>query len=476
MVVRDSAKFLVIFASEKCTIAQNLKNFMMKNQLSDSFKIGHPLGCLLLALLTCTSAQAAEVEEAGIRGLRVSGFGTLGLTHHNNHDVGMISSFGQESPAYNGVSENLDSVLGAQLNWQATDATSFVLQAAGRAGEGMKPQVRMGYVRQQFGQNLSVRLGRYRSALFFDADVTEIGYANLTARKPLPVYWISNNVAAIDGIDVQWHHTSGNAGWLLDVYAGQANAKQNWPLIKGTTQLKDIRGFALTYMLSNVSLRASKTWVGEYTVQSRQIDQMNTGLQQAAGGLASLAATPVLPAPLRANLASKASEVASYANPFNNQPIYTSLGINVNWNNWSVMGGWVGFDSQSAMIGKYNSYSVTVGRSIGNFTPYIELAHQRRANPIFNTNALGPTGLHPQLDAGLAQLQGMLSEAAQFADFSMRSASVGMRWDVQKDMALKLQYDLIKTPSPYRAGGLATSTLPINNKVHLVSVVFDFIF
>lgn len=449
----------------------------MKTHLPDPFKIGRPLGCLLLALLTCASAQADESEEATTsRGLRLSGFGTLGLTHHNNRDVGIISSFGQESPAYDGLSENLDSVLGAQLNWQATDDTSLVLQAAARAGEGMKPEVRMGYMRQQFGQNLSVRLGRYRSALYFDADVTEIGYANLTARKPLPVYWISNNVAAIDGVDVQWHHTSGNAGWLLDVYAGQAHAKQNWPLIKGTTKLKDIRGFALTYMLSNVSLRASRTWVGEYTVQSRQVDQINAGLQQTAGGLATLAATPILPPPMRAQLASRAAELSSYTSPFDNRPIYTSLGINANWNNWSLMGGWVGFDSQSAMIGKYNSYSVTLGRSMGNFTPYIEWAQQRRANPIFNTNALGPTGLNPQLDAGLAQLQGMLSEAAQFADFSMRSTSVGMRWDVQKDMALKLQYDRIKTPSPYRAAGLATSTLPIRNKVHLLSVVLDFVF
>ncbi len=456
--------------------AENLSIFMMKNYLPDPFKLGRPLGCLLLALLACTAAQAQATEETGIRGVQFSGFGTLGLTHHNNRDVGVISSFAQAYPAQSGVSENLDSVFGAQLNWQASDDTSLVLQAVGRAGEGMKPQLRMGYVRQQFGQDLSVRVGRYRSALYFDADVTEIGYANLTARKPLPMYWISNNVAAIDGIDVQWRHTTGNAGWLLDAYAGQGNTKQKFPLIQGDTKLRDIRGFALTYMLSNVSLRASRTWVGKYAVESRQVEQMNAGLQQAAGGLAALAAVPVLPAPARASLASKASEIASYANPFNNQPIYTSLGFNANFDKWSVMGGWVGFDSQSAMIGKYNSYSVTVGRSIGNVTPYIEWAHQRRANPIFNTSALGPTGLNPQLDAGLSQLQGMLSEAAQFADFSMRSTSVGVRWDVQKDMALKLQYDLIKTPSPYRAGGLATSTLPINNKVHLVSVVFDFIF
>lgn len=448
----------------------------MQNYLPSPPKLGRPLGCFLLALLTCAPAYAEEGDESAARGLKLSGFGTLGLTHHNNDDVGVISSFSQKSPARSGLSGNLDTVLGVQLNWQAADATSFVLQAAGRAGESMKPQVRMGYVRQQFGQDLSVRVGRYRSALYFDADVTEIGYANLTVRKPVPVYWISNNVAAMDGVDVQWRHTSGNAAWLLHGYAGQGEAKHRFPLITGDTELRDIRGFAVTYTLSNVSLRASRTWVGKYAVQSRQVDQMNAGLLQAAGGLAALAAAPVLPASVRADLAGKASEVASYTNPFDNQPIYTSLGINANFDNWSLMGGWVGFDSQSLMIGKYNSYYVTVGHSIGNFTPYVEFARQRRSNAIFNPGALGATGLNPQLDAGMAQVQGLLSEAAKFADFSMRSVSVGVRWDIRENMALKLQYDRLKTPSPDRAGGLATSTLPIKNKVNLVSVAVDFVF
>lgn len=448
----------------------------MPNYLPYLRKAICPVGVLLIALSPFASACAEEGEESTAKALKLSGFGTLGLSHHHNHDVGVISSFSQKSPAYSGVSANLDTVLGLQLNWQAADATSFALQAVGRAGESMTPQVRMAYVRQQFGPDLSVRVGRYRSPLYFDSDVTEIGYANLTARKPIPVYWISNSVAAVDGADVQWRKTTDNTAWLFHGYAGRSHVKHRFPLVTGDSTLSNIKGVAVTYMLANVSLRASRTWVGKYAMQASQLDQMNAGLQQAAAGLSALSMSPMLPDALRANMASRASAAASYINPLDNQPIYTSLGFNANWGQWSLLGGWVGFHSQSEMIGKYDTYYITVGRSIGDFTPYIELARQRRSSALFNTSALGPTGLSSQLDAGLVQIQGSLSEMSRFADFSTRSASVGVRWDVRENMALKLQYDRFKTPSPYNAAGFATSTLPINNRVHLVSAVLDFIF
>ena len=45
-----------------------------------------------------------------------------------------------------------------------------------------------------------------------------------------------------------------------------------------------------------------------------------------------------------------------------------------------------------------------------------------------------------------------LSETSRFANFATSSVSVGVRWDVRENMALKLQYDRFKTPSLYRHG------------------------
>lgn len=441
-----------------------------------------PVGVWLLSLAALAPAYAQEADSLvnTPSSLKLSGFATLGLTHHHNSDVGVVFSFDQKSPANQGISGNLDSVLGLQLNWQATESTSAVVQAVGRAGENMTPKLRMGYVRQQWGQDLAVRVGRYRSPLYFDSDVTEIGYANMTVRPPLPVYWIANSVITIDGADVQWRHQLGNAALLLQGYAGSNSYKIRFnnltPVVESDNELTGLKGLAASVTLPHVTLRASRTWVNRTTLRSSQVDQLNTGLMQMAGGLSALAATPLLPNTLRAGLGNQAQTALGYINPFDGSPIYTSVGFNANWHSWVMMGEWARFNAGSAILGNADSHHLTIGRSLGDFTPYIGIARQQRKTSALNTSALGPTGLSAQLDAGLAQLQGSLNDAALNANKSSHSVTVGMRWDFQDNMALKVQYDRIQTPSPYHPGPFANFRLPIDNRVNLVSVVLDVVF
>lgn len=444
-----------------------------------------PMGALLLSLAALAPAYAQEAEAlASIPStpspIKLSGFATLGLTHHNNDDVGMVFSFDQKSPAKRGLSGNLDSVLGLQLHWQATESTSAVVQAVGRVGENMAPKLRMGYVRQQFGQDVAVRVGRYRSPLYFDSDVTEIGYANMTVRPPLPVYWIANSVMTIDGADVQWRHQLGNAALLLQGYAGSNSYKIRFnntaPVVESDNELTGLKGLAASVTLPHVTLRASRTWVNRTTLRSSQVDQLNAGLTQMAGGLSQMAANPMLPHALRAGLSNQAQATLGHINPFDSSPIYTSVGFNTNWNHWVMMGEWARFNSGSAMLGNADSHHLTIGRSLGDFTPYIGIARQQRKTSALDTRALGPTGLSPQLDAGLAQMQGSLNAAALGTNKSSHSVTLGMRWDFQDNMALKVQYDRIQTPSPYHPGPFANFRLPIDHRVNLVSMVLDVVF
>ncbi|MFC7655151.1 hypothetical protein ACFQT4_23940 [Pseudoduganella danionis] len=152
---------------------------------------------LALALLLASALAAARADEAANAAnsandapaaLRLSGFGTLGITHNDNSDAGAIFSSAQKRPAGQGWSANLDSVLGLQLEWQAGANTAFVLQGVVRAGDDLSPELRMAYLRQQISNDFAVRAGRIRSPLYFDSDVVEIGYAYLMARPALPLY------------------------------------------------------------------------------------------------------------------------------------------------------------------------------------------------------------------------------------------------------------------------------------------------
>jgi len=397
-------------------------------------------------LFTCamSTAFAGEAEVAP-NPVRLSGFATVGLTHNDNSEAGVIFSSAQKHPVTQGYSGNLDSVLGLQLDWQLLPTTSVVVQGVARAGEDFEPKLRMGYVRQQLGNDTALRVGRMRSPLFFDSDVAEIGYAYLMSRAPMPVYVVPNNVTHLDGADLQWRHSVGNTAFLLQGYYG-SNKYKHYLSTPSTVQdtdveLHDIAGIAVSATLSNLTLRASHTTTGAYTMRSPEISQLNAGLAQVAAALGGAAANPMLPAQMAQALTAQAQKVSGFTNPFDAKPIYTSLGFDSNLDAWRVTGELALLDTQGALTGKYRGYHLSVGYSLGAFTPYVSLARERRMNTALDTSALAATGMSLELDGAISQLKGALDQAAQLADFSMSSASVGVRWDVREDMAVKVQYD-----------------------------------
>ena len=435
--------------------------------------------CLLAAMaLIASQAHADEGGEDSPSRFKVSGFATLALSHNNKAQAGAITSFAQDQPARQGWSGDLDSVLGLQLDAYLLPGTSLTLQGVARPDNKMQPQLRMAYLRQQLNSDTSLRLGRIRSPLYFDSDVAEIGYAYLMERPPIPLYGIVNSVTSLDGMDVQWRSALGSAALLVQGYYGQDHYRHQF-YNQGnvaSADLSDIRGLAVSAALPSVTLRASRTWVGSYTMTSPTITALDQGLGQLSQGVAAIAANPQLPAAMGAALTQQANQISALQNPFNNRPIYTSLGFDANWQDWRFLGEWAQLDSRSAMVGRYKGYQFTVAYNLGNFSPYVSLSSQQRQDSGLNTSALNPTGLSQGLDAGLAQMQGGLNQAAGFANLSMRSASLGLRWDFEERKALKFQFDHLSTPNTGVPGSLAVGQLPFRNTVNLFTVALNIVF
>lgn len=434
-----------------------------------------------LAAVSPASAQEAETAPNARPMLQWSGFGTLGLTQHDNTGASPIFAFSQKAPARSGLSANLDSVLGVQLDVRPLEGTSVTLQAVARAGDELEPKVRMAYVRQQLGQDGAVRLGRIRSPFYLDSDVSEIGFAYLLTRPALPLYNVAaNNVPHVDGGDIQWRYSAGSAALLVQGFAGSSGYQHIFynlePAVHADAKFRGIKGLALSLSLPDVTFRASRTWVDEYSMRSSAIDQINSGLTQMAGGLALVASNPYLPDVLRAGLATQAKAIEGYVNPFDNRPIYTSLGFDATYQSWRLLGEWAVFDSRSAMVGRYRGYQATVAYTLGDFTPYLTSSRNDRLGSPMDTSALHATGLDPTLDGGLAAMQSALNRASQFANLSARSTGLGLRWDCRDNVALKFQYDRMKTPSVTSPGVFAVPSLPFRNSINLFSATLDFVF
>jgi hypothetical protein len=430
------------------------------------------------------AATAADPSAGFGDAWRLSGFATLGLTHHGNRTAGVITSFSQREPAQDGVSARLDSVAGVQLDLRLREGTTATAQGVVRPGDDFRPQLRMAYLRQALSADAAVRVGRLRSPLYFDSDVAEIGFAQLTTRPAMPVYGVTANyVPHLDGADLQWRRNFGQAGVLVQAYGGQARGRQIFhntnPLDEARFDLRGVFGVALSVGLPAVTLRIAHTVTDRFELRSPQLDALNGGIGTIAGGLAAVASDPRLPAPARAALQGQAAGIAALSQPFDSRPTYTSVGFDTNLAQWRVTGEWAAFDSRqtaSGLVGQYRGATVTVGYSWGAFTPYVGIARNDRSGGNLDTQVLQPTGIDPALDGAIAQARAGLDAAARFADLSSRSATVGMRWDARDNLAVKLQFDRLTTPSSGVPGVLAVPALPFDNRVNLFSASLNFIF
>lgn len=438
-------------------------------------------GMGLAGLLAGASAHAAgEASESQGSTLRFSGFATLGLAHNDNATAGAITSFSQLRPVRKGWSANMDTALGLQLEWQPAQGTTLQLQGVSRTGEDMKPRLRIAALRQQLGQGLSLNLGRVRSPLFFDSSIAEIGYANLSVRPAPAIYAVTNSVASLDGADLHWRLNLGDASLLAQVYGGRYDYTQRFnnfsPAISADASLRGLVGFSLSAHLQDLTLRFSHTEIDRYVLRSEQVSQLNQGLEQVGGALRQLAVNPMLPPTLQAALQTKSQGVEALRNPFDGRPSYSSLGLDGNWQQWRVLAELIWLDPSNDLVGRSRGYSLTLARSLGDVTPYLSVARLKRSRATLNTEALAATGLNPQLDGALQQLQQGFGRAQQFADISSRSLSLGLRWDWRENMAIKTQLDLVRTPDAGKPGPLAVLSLPFNHKLQLFSVTLDLVF
>ncbi|NLS25652.1 hypothetical protein S2M10_06200 [Sphingomonas sp. S2M10] len=426
-----------------------------------------------------TDPSDAPAPDKAASNFHVSGFATAGLVYNDNRDVGVLTAYSDAHPSRRGISADLDSVLGLQAVWRPLPGTSLTAQGVARPdGDSVRVDLRMAYVRQELGRNVAVRVGRIRSPLYFDSDVAEVGYAYLTARPPIPLYSIVNSVGSLDGGDVQLRHGWGNAAVMVQGYVGDTRYDHQFYNQESAARARiiGIHGASVSLILPSITIRASRTWTRRYTMRGANIDQLNAGLAQLAGGLSMAAANPFLPAPYATALSAKAAGVSALTNPFDNKPIYTSIGFDAAYRKLRVLGEWTALDSQSPMIGKYEGFQGTLGYSIGTVTPYVTYAKNRRTDGPLDTNALSATGFDTALDAALGQLQGAFAIARGFADLSMRSLSVGARWDLRANMAVKLQVDRLTTPSPSVPGMFAAPRLPIDRTANLATLALNLVF
>jgi hypothetical protein len=403
-------------------------------------------GCLAVALLSISNAAPAQdpggVDEQPAFILR--GFGTLGLARSSNGQAQVARDLQQIRGIPKHWSGRTDSNFGLQFSYLASDTVEATAQVVSRYGSDgdSKPELTELLVRYDPNAYLSLRGGRIGTDFFMHGDSRLVGYSQLAARPSID-YFSTLAVTYLDGVDGQVTLPLGDGLLRGKLYYGSFGEK-----------------FPLAFV--NLNLRGTRS-ISSYL-------DYREGNWQWRGGMARASFKRQLPGlgDFQKTLVGMGASSAARALDMQGTELrYYSIGVVYDRAPLLLqfMLGRLSFDSK--LFQDQDSAMLQAGYRIGEFTPFIAYSRlkSRRAHV---ATGLPDEGIGALLNTRVSSLL-----AETFVD--QHTVSLGLRWDFQRNMALKFQADMIRSD----ADSLFTAvkaTPRWNGKTNIFTLALDFVF
>lgn len=458
----------------------------------------HERPSLLIALLAsgfAFNAPASTAAELDSSPIRLSGFGTIGMAHTQGDGAAFVRDITQPKGANNrGISFDLDTRLGIQVNYDITDKFEAVAQVVSRYRNENNywPELTWGFLKYTYDDMLELRVGRIGYDGYIGADTRDVGYSFLWARPPTDYF-----------------------GTLLFPYQDGGDIVFRMPVMRGVGRIKLYSGITRQQVNSLMEQREWATSLGTITTPALGATQ-DLNKSRATGGfieyqdnhwtgrlgISSLRTAKGFP-PGTFNIPGALHLAALGAYGASNQPLgdaLTSLVDNIQVNGkrgtyktvelayedgpLKLQGAYARITSNSLLIPRGHSAFVSAGYRFGRFTPYAtaSLLRTKRSNYPQELAALGadtsPGGI---VDMAQFILSSPLTNQSTYA--------LGLRYDFADNFAIKFQADFIRSkncsPVALPGSGLTPCTPPLlwptvppdwNGRANVYSAVLDFIF
>jgi hypothetical protein len=409
----------------------------------------HKQTTFLLIALLATHAHSAWAAHPDTQRFSFSGFGTIGMTYSDENNADFTSSVVKSNGA--GYSRewsmDVDSRLGGQVIFYATPRLSGVVQliAEQRYNSSYKPIVEWANIKYQVSPDFSVRVGRIALPNFLAADYRKVGYAIPWVRTPGEVYGLVP-ITNSDGVDANYQLQIGEAINSVQIAIGETKI----PFDEGSVDIRKLRGIANTIEYGAFTARAT------YLQADLTIDVTR----------------PLFDA--FRQFGPVGSAIAEKYDLYDKRASFVSVGASYDPGNWFVMAEH-GKIATRSYLGARSAWYASGGYRYGAFTPYVTYAaikgKSATSDPGLPIAALPPTiaPVAAQLNQRLNWLLGTLAV--------QKSMTAGMRWDMSKTVALKVQYERLDLGKG--SAGLLINSQPDlerGGSVNVVSAVLDFVF
>lgn len=180
------------------------------------------LGLLCIGL----AWQVLPAGAAGIEGVSVSGFLTVGATYGDKQLLPNTEAVSQDGTIENTPGFTADSRLGLQISAKVNEDISITGQLLAKAREeNSNVEADWAFINYRASEQLSVRAGKIKFPTFLISDYYEVGYAYPWIRPPQEVY-SSNPITTINGVDLLARFRFGDLSLLVQPYYGVSRGAQ----------------------------------------------------------------------------------------------------------------------------------------------------------------------------------------------------------------------------------------------------------
>lgn len=403
---------------------------------------------LSLALLAAPLGALAADPEPSDWKFSYRGFGTLGMVHHGASNVEFRRDLGQaDGVKSNRVGFSPDSNLGLQLTTSLRQEFDASLQLVSRksANGDYGPDLAWAFVKYRPKENVALRLGRLGFEMYLQGDSAEIGYANLMVRQPVIFY-----PRTFDGGDIEWTTSMGEGVLRAKAQGGWAQGKiVNGGAVYDTAGSLG-RGLILEY--------AQGAWTGRIAGGALSLrDDLSDATSMQLRAAVSMTPNGSKIAD-RLNMKNRTIDYVSMALAYDAEALQGSLSLSEERSN--------GWPTRKMMFGN-------IGYRFGAWTPYVGIATQHTARQIIATGV-------PDFVPGATTLN-LISGLAQGGQtVNQDNLGLGVRYDLMRNTALKVQLDRIRYRDPEGLVDSSAASVRFEDRrtksFTLFSVALDFVF
>lgn len=378
---------------------------------------------LRLALLPLLVHGTMALAESGIEPdrWRLSGFGSLWVTGGDDDVLGVRRDLPMDGMADGDASLAWGGMLGLQLDAHFTDQLGGTIQLVGkdRLDDSLGKSVEWAYLHYQFTPEWQLRMGRIGLDIYLLSEYRSVGFSYLWSRPPSEFY-TTVPFHSFEGADLTWSHPVGSGQLRAKLYGGETSADLTLGDDAVELNFSPIYGVVLAW--------ESDVWQWRIAATTNKVDEPGgyfPGLEPLGQALEQLA--PLWP---------QAQALAASMTVDGERYYYYGVGVGYNRDLWQIQAEMGRVESTVDFYPVITNGYVSVGRQVGPVTLFTMLA----ANQGDDERTLVDAPPSP-LDMMQPQLHPQLQNLWDSLNVDQHSVSLGLRWDIRYDLALKAQWD-----------------------------------